>query len=308
MRIITIGVNSSSRPHTPLCACIGYFDGMHLGHQKLIQKTLELSEKYQCESALITFDPDPWVTLKGLNSIQHITTMRQRMNLAVHFGIENIVILKFTQEMSQLSPEDFVTRILGKLNLNGLVCGFDFRYGFEGRGDCELLKEQMDCEVQVVEAVTDNQGKISSTRISAALRKGELHKVNAMLGYPYFIEGTVIHGNHKGTGMGFPTANVRYSQENILPRGGVYAGFAIVDGKQYKAMINIGHNPTLNYRQIISVEAHLIGLNSMIYGKYIRLYPLYYLRSEMRFKNKDNLCMQLYQDRRTVISLLKDYE
>ena len=108
--------------------------------------------------------------------------------------------------------------------------------------------------------------------------------------------------------MGFPTANVRYSQEYRLPKKGVYAGFAIVNAHQYKAMINIGHNPTLNYRQTVSIEAHLIGFKGDIYGKYIRIYPLYYLRPEIRFQNRDNLSMQLYQDRRTVISVLKDYD
>ena len=308
MRIISIGVNTSGRHHTPLCACIGYFDGMHKGHQALIRETIELAKKNHCESAMITFDPDPVVTLKGLNSTTHITTMRQRMNLAVHFGIENIVILKFSRDMSQMEPEEFVEKILGKLNLKGLVCGFDFRYGREGRGNAVSLKEQCPFEVECVDAVTDAKGKISSTRIAAALDEGDLSEVNGMLGYPYFIEGTVIHGNHKGTGMGFPTANVRYSQEYRLPKKGVYAGFAIVNGHQYKAMINIGHNPTLNYRQTVSIEAHLIGFKGDIYGKYIRIYPLYYLRPEIRFQNRDNLSMQLYQDRRTVISVLKDYE
>lgn len=308
MRIISIGVNTSGRHQTPLCACIGYFDGMHRGHQELIRRTVELSRRYHCESALITFDPDPWVTLKGLNSMTHITTMRQRMNLAVHFGIENIVILKFTKEMSMLEPQEFTERILGRLNLKGLVCGFDFRYGCQGAGTAETLQKDMACEVEVVEAVSDDQGKISSSRISEALKDGEIEEANELLGYPYFIEGTVIHGNHKGTGMGFPTANVKFSSEYLLPLQGVYAGFAIVDGRQYKAMINFGHNPTMNYRQTISLEAHLIGFSGDIYGKYIRIYPLRFVRPEIRFKSRDNLCMQLYQDRRTVINLLKDYE
>lgn len=308
MRIITIGTNNTTRHHTPLCACIGYFDGMHKGHQELIRNTVRMAEKYSCESALITFDPDPWVTVKNLTSVQHITTMRQRMNLAVHFGIENIVILKFTKDMSMMEPDVFVRKILGCLNLQGLVCGFDFRYGYGGKGTSQTLREQFEKELLVVDPVTDEKGKISSTRISACLQKGRIEEANEMLGYPYFIEGRVIHGNHKGTGMGFPTVNVRYSQEYLIPRTGVYAGFAIVEGKQYKAMINFGHNPTMNYSRTVSLEAHLIGFSGDMYGKYIRIYPLIYIRSEIRFQNRDNLCMQLYQDRRTVISLLKDYE
>ena len=308
MRIITIGTNNTARHHTPLCACIGYFDGMHRGHQELIRSTVEMAEKYGCESALITFDPDPWVTIKNLTAVAHITTMRQRMNLAVHFGIENIVILKFTKDMSMMEPDVFVNRILGSLNLKGLVCGFDFRYGCGGRGTSETLKSQFAGELRIVDPVTDEKGKISSTRISACLQRGRIEEANAMLGYPYFIEGKIIHGNHVGTGLGFPTVNVSYSQEYQIPKNGVYAGFAVVSGKQYQAMINFGHNPTVNYSQPVSLEAHLIGFSGDIYGKYIRVYPLIYIRPEIRFKNRDNLCMQLYQDRRTVISLLKDYE
>ena len=308
MRIFNIGTNTHLRHPLPICACIGYFDGMHKGHQELIKRTVELSEKYNCESTLITFDPDPWITIKGLDSVEHITPVRQRMNLAVYFGIENFVILNFNEEMSRMPHAEFCEKILGQLDLKGLVCGFDFRYGYQGEGNAETLKEEAGCEVIVVDAVEDEKGKISSSRIASELKAGNMEEVNAMLGYPYFIEGTVIEGNHKGTGIGFPTANVKYSAEYLLPRTGVYAGFATVAGRQYKAMINLGHNPTFNYSERLSLEVHLLGFKGDIYGKYMRVYPLYYVRDEMRFNSKENLCMQLYQDRRTVRSLLKEYE
>ncbi len=308
MRVINISIERKKYMPLPLCACIGYFDGMHKGHQALIHETVAMAKRYGCESAMITFDPDPWVTVKGLHDVQHITTMRQRMNIAVSLGINNIVVLKFTKQMSELSPEAFVNEILGQLNLRGIVCGFDFHYGAKGMGSCESLKQQAAFEVKVVDAVEDEAGKISSTRISAKVAEGDIPAVNAMLGYEYQMEGIVIHGRHKGTSMGFATANIRYSREYILPRPGVYAGYGTIGSKKYRAMINLGHNPTMNYTQDLSLEAHFIDFKGDLYGKMITLSFIRRMRPEMKFKNRDNLIMQLTQDLRDINKTLNAYE
>ena len=308
MRLINISADKICRHKTPLCACIGYFDGMHKGHQALIEETIRMAGEHNCESALITFDPDPWVTIKGIDHIRHITTMRQRINLAVDFGIQNIVILKFTKQMSEKTPTEFVTEILGQLNLSGIVCGFDFRYGYKGAGDCEMLKKEAPYDVRVVDAVSDEIGKISSTRISECIEKGDMPAANAMLGYEFQIDGTVIHGRHIGTGMGFPTANVAYSGEYILPRRGVYACYVKTGKQRYRAMVNIGHNPTVNYTDRMSLEAHIIGFEGNLYGKMITVSFIRFLRPEMKFRNADNLVMQLDQDLRDTRKILDAYE
>ncbi len=254
MRIITIGMNTSIVYKVGMCACIGYFDGMHLGHQKLVKKTIEMAKEKDCESALITFDPDPWVTIKNAVEVHHISTFRERINQAVSLGIDNIVILQFDKEMSLLEPEDFLSRILGKLNLKGIVCGFDFHFGAKGAGDAYLLKEKAEYDVFVVDAVQDENGKISSTRISSCIRLGQMEEAGAMMGRLFEIEGVVIHGRNKGTSMGFPTANIQYSPEYILPKVGVYACFVQVGTKKYRAMVNVGHNPTMNYSENISID------------------------------------------------------
>lgn len=308
MRVINIYAGGHNRQKTALCACIGYFDGMHKGHQALIAETISLAKEKHCESALITFDPDPWVTIKGIKEVHHITTMRQRINIAVSLGIQNIVILKFTKEMSEQSPVEFIEKTLGQLNLYGLVCGFDFHYGFKGAGNCESLQNDAPYEVRVVEAVEDETGKISSTRISAAIEQGNMEEAARMLGYEYQIDGTVIHGRHIGTGMGFPTANVGYSTEYILPKKGVYACYAKIGGKKIRAMVNIGHNPTVNYTDRMSLEAHLIDFKGDIYGRMITVSFIRYLRPEMKFRNADNLVMQLDQDLRDTNRILDAYE
>lgn len=306
MRIITIGMDTNRVYTGPLTACIGYFDGVHLGHRALIEKTIETAKQNHSESALITFDPDPWVAIKSVDpsSIKHITTFRERLNRVVELGIQNVVILKFTKEMSALESSDFSSMILGKLNLSALICGFDFHYGYKGAGDSESLKTELGIPVHVVPPVEDEHGKISSTRICQAIEEGNMNEVSRLLGANYTMAGTVVHGRHVGTSIGFPTANISYSNEYIVPKIGVYAGWAIVKGKKHMAMINIGHNPTFNYRNELSVEAHILDFNDDIYGSSIRIEFVQYLRGEKRFQSKNNLVLQLEQDAHQVRILL----
>lgn len=308
MRIIRMGINTKRVWTKPMCACIGYFDGMHLGHQQLISKTIEMAKRLHCESALITFDPDPWVTLKGVKNVKHITTMRERLNKAVEFGIQNIIVLDFTYDFSQLSPEDFVNQILSKIDIKGLVCGFDFHYGAKGAGNSETLKQTPNIEVEVVQAIEDDKGKISSTRISECIESGKMIEACELLGSPFRMSGVVIHGRHQGHGIGFPTANIQYDPEYILPKSGVYAGFLLVNNQKYKAMINLGHNPTFNYKTDMSLEVYILDFNEEIYGKYVTVEFITFIRDEKRFNSKGNLIMQLEQDVNTTRKMLANYE
>lgn len=300
MRIMKIDLQKPVQHTFPVIACIGYFDGMHKGHQALIEKTISMARDRRCDSGLITFDPDPWITLKKEQHVTHINTMRQRINLAARMGIQNIIILNFTEEMSRLSPAEFTDRVLSTLNLKGLVCGFDFRYGYKGEGNSETLAHDALCRVTVVEPVTDANGKISTSRISEQIMAGNVAYAADMLGYYYEIQGKVVHGRHRGHDLGFPTANVSATSEYIKPKPGVYAGYAVVHGRRYRAMINLGHNPTMNYRDDLSMEAYILDFNMDIYGERISIEFVRYLRPEVRFRTIGNLIMQLEQDARDV--------
>ena len=308
MRIITIGINTSLVYKVGMCACIGYFDGMHLGHQKLIEKTISMAKEKHCESALITFDPDPWVTIKNQKDVHHISTFRERINQAVGLGIENIVILQFDKAMSMLTPDQFLHDILGRLNLQGIVCGFDFHYGAKGAGNAETLQKTAGFEVIVVDAVNDEKGKISSTRITKCIEEGKMEEATAMMGRMFEMEGIVIHGRNKGTSMGFPTANIQYSREYLIPKIGVYASYVQVGTEKYRAMVNVGHNPTMNYTDNISIEAHLFNCHKDLYGKHVVVFFVSYIREEKKFRSRENLIMQLEQDTRNINALLEDYE
>ena len=305
MRIVNVKLGEIRKQKNPVVACIGYFDGMHKGHQALVNATLEKAKELGVESGLITFDPDPWVTLRNEKDVKHITPLQQRINIAVELGIKNIFILNFTKEMAALSPLDFI-KVLDSCNIKALICGFDYHYGQFGKGDIESLKRDADFEVVVVNAVNDNEGKISSTRITNLIEEGEVHKAEELLGYAYRVEGYVVHGNAKGRTIGYPTANVSVPSEYLEPKGGVYACFALIDGKKYKAMVNIGHNPTFNYTETMSLEAYILDFSGDLYDKRLKISFKYYLRPEKKFKYIGNLKMQLEQDEFAVRTLLRE--
>ena len=305
MRIVNVKLGEIRKQKNPVVACIGYFDGMHKGHQALVNATIEKAKELGVESGLITFDPDPWVTLRNAKDVKHITPLQQRINIAVELGIKNIFILNFTKEMAALSPLDFI-KVLDSCNIKALICGFDYHYGQFGKGDIESLKRDADFEVVVIDAVIDNEGKISSTRITNLIEEGEVHKAEELLGYAYRVEGYVVHGNAKGRTIGYPTANVSVPSEYLEPKGGVYACFALIDGKKYKAMVNIGHNPTFNYTETMSLEAYILDFSGDLYDKRLKISFKYYLRPEKKFKYVGNLKMQLEQDEFAVRTLLRE--
>ena len=305
MRIVNVKLGEIRKQKNPVVACIGYFDGMHKGHQALVNATIEKAKELGVESGLITFDPDPWVTLRNAKDVKHITPLQQRINIAVELGIKNIFILNFTKEMAALSPLDFI-KVLDSCNIKALICGFDYHYGQFGKGDIESLKRDADFEVVVIDAVSDNEGKISSTRITNLIEEGEVHKAEELLGYAYRVEGYVVHGNAKGRTIGYPTANVSVPGEYLEPKSGVYACFALVDGKKYKAMVNIGHNPTFNYTETMSLEAYILDFSGDLYDKRLKISFKYYLRPEKKFKYIGNLKMQLEQDEFAVRTLLRE--
>ncbi len=305
MRIVNVKLGEIRKQKNPVVACIGYFDGMHKGHQALVNATLEKAKELGVESGLITFDPDPWVTLRDAKDVKHITPLQQRINIAVELGIKNIFILNFTKEMAALSPVDFI-KVLDSCNIKALICGFDYHYGQFGKGDIESLKRDADFEVIVIDAVSDSEGKISSTRITNLIEEGEVHKAEELLGYAYRVEGYVVHGNAKGRTIGYPTANVSVPSEYLEPKSGVYACFALIDGKKYKAMVNIGHNPTFNYTETMSLEAYILDFSGDLYDKRLKISFKYYLRPEKKFKYIGNLKMQLEQDEFAVRTLLRE--
>ena len=292
MKTITL---SLGKPITAeeCCACIGYFDGLHRGHRALLAEAVKAAKEKGVKSALITFYPDPLDVLTGEVHL-HIQDFATRLSLIGKAGIELVYILDFTKEMASLPPEVFVREILEKLQLKTLVCGFDFHYGAKGAGDAKTLAAG-NYEVRCIEEVSD-EGKISSTRIRNCLAEGKIEEANRLLGYSFFLQGEVISGLRNGRRMGYPTANIAYHPEQLLPLPGVYSGYAEIHGQLYQAMINFGDNPTIVDGKKKSLEVHLLDFEEDIYGEVLRVYFLHYLRGEKRFASLEALKQQLAQD------------
>ncbi|MDY5251321.1 MAG: riboflavin biosynthesis protein RibF [Erysipelotrichaceae bacterium] len=308
MRIIQFSLERKCVARKPIVACIGYFDGLHRGHRQLIAKTIKIASEQNLEPSLITFDPDPWVIVKKVKDPQHLSTMRQRINMASSLGIKNIIILQFNSKMANLSYQEFEKQVLAALNIQTLICGFDFHYGHKGEGSVETLKQQTAMKVEVVDCVSEDNEKISSTRISELIVNDQVAKANELLGYRYQIEGEIIHGHKQGRTIGFPTANIKVDGEYILPSLGVYAGYIKVHNQWYLTMINVGHNPTFNESVKVSIEAFILDFSKMIYGEKVILEFDHFIRHERKFSNKSNLALQLEQDVKHVRKMLKAHE
>ncbi|MBR2676697.1 MAG: bifunctional riboflavin kinase/FAD synthetase [Solobacterium sp.] len=306
MRIDKISLSYQYKPKTPVVACIGFFDGVHRGHQALIKAAVDTAKELNCANGLITFEPDPWVTIRDLSpeECEHLTTTPQKINLVSALGIQNIYLLDFTKAMSMLHEDEFIEYVLGQLNLQGLVCGYDFRFGMNGRGDAQYLQDHLNVPVQIIDEVALDGEKISSSRIVSCVKEGDFLSAYKLLGYPYTIDGKVMHGNEVGSGLGFPTANISFSPEYVIPKLGVYSAHVKIRHKRYGAMINVGHNPTLNYSKNVSIEAHIFDFNEPIYGEHISVIPEQYIRPEQDFSNRENLIMQLERDRAQVRKVL----
>ena len=286
------------------CACIGYFDGLHRGHQKLIEETVRCASAYNTKKAVITFDTDPLEVITGQTQKQIISRDTLFMMVAEK-GIDTVFLIDFSKKTASLSPEDFIDRVLNKLQLQALICGFDFHYGYKGAGNVSSLRSsnKKNFTVVEVEEVVEDGRKISSTTIKALLQQGDIRKVNNLLGYTYNIEGEVIHGLNNGHRLGFPTVNIRYDDYLCLPKDGVYAGYAAFGGQRYKAMINLGHNPTIKEGSPLTLEAHILDYRGDLYGYTVKLLFQEYIRPDYTFSSLQELIEQLNKDKETVLNL-----
>lgn len=297
MKIIDIKLNELIDLNEPIAACIGYFDGVHLGHQALINKTKELAKINKIRSCLITFNPDPHNVLEG-QVFKHIESFDERLKLIASFDFDYCLILNFNQQMADLSVENFYDQILSRLPLKYLVCGFDFHYGYKGQGNYETLAKQAKDNFEVIKIDSvDYQGqKISSSRIRKAIAEGDLNFVSKLLGYQYALTGLVIHGRALGREIGYPTANLQIDEEVLLPKSGVYLGYAIYQNHRYRAMVSIGNNPTVKENLKATVEVHLLDFKEDIYQEIIRLEICEWLREIIHFNSMADLKHQLEQD------------
>lgn len=280
-----------------ISACIGYFDGFHLGHQVLFNKTLAIAEETNTLSGIISFSPDPLVILNPKAKIQHLTSLKDRRDLAEKYGFDLWITIEFNQNMAQMKPLAFI-ELLQKVKIENLVCGFDFSFGDKGEGKTsDLLNAQSDhFHVEVVSEVEFDGSKISTSRIKESILEGRVHEAESLLGRTYGLKGIVVKGRQIGRTIGYPTANLKVESEYLIPKIGVYSGFVEIDGLQYSSMIGVGYNPTVTDDHVVSIEAHIFDYNHDIYDREVTFLFKHYIRGEIKFDSLDGLIQQLKLD------------
>ncbi|MFY9152013.1 MAG: bifunctional riboflavin kinase/FAD synthetase [Prolixibacteraceae bacterium] len=288
---------------------IGTFDGVHLGHRKIIERLKKISDKIGGESVIFTFDPHPRkVVAPNETNLRILTTLDEKIELFEKSGIDHLIIFPFTPEFSQLSYEQFVEQVLvGQIQTKYLVVGYDHKFGKNRQGGFEFLRkcaDRLGFQIEKLDVLLMNESNISSTKIREAIQKGDFETANAFLGYTFALHGTVVEGQKLGRKIQFPTANVAASDpDKIIPGYGVYAVEIKVQGQTYRGMLNIGSRPTVNNNaDHRSIEVHLFDFESDIYGEKIELLFYAKLREEQKFSSIDVLKEQLARDKENTLN------
>ena len=272
---------------------LGFFDGVHLGHQALLTACSSLAGRYGCSAGVVTFDAHPETLVTG-NAPLLINTVQERQRILLGYGISQITVLPFDKQLMQLPWQAFL-EMLVEQGACGFVCGEDFRFGHRGEGTAQLLKAA--CEVRgmpcvVVSEQTVDGVRVSSTHIRALIEAGEMETAVRFLGHPHVLTGTVVKGKQLGRTIGIPTANLALPEGVVCPRFGVYACKAIVDGAEYLTVTNVGVRPTVS-GEGVTVEPWLLDFDGDLYGKTLVLHFYSFLRPEMRFDSLDALAAEI---------------
>ncbi|MCB2190416.1 MAG: bifunctional riboflavin kinase/FAD synthetase [Deltaproteobacteria bacterium] len=287
---------------------IGNFDGVHLGHQALFAKAVERAEALQGTALAMTFEPHPIRVLRPAVNLPLITPLEQKLQLMAEYGLDMTLCLRFDQHFAGLSADAFVDKLLvGRLEAAEVVVGYDFAFGHKGLGDLDLLRskgEKWGFQVHVVGPVIIDGRPVSSTRVRQEVADGNMEAARHLLGRHYQVAGRVVAGHGRGGRLlGFPTANLRVSDE-LLPGPGVYAVLVeLADGRFLKGANNIGNNPTFD-DGALSVETHLLDFDGDLYGQDIRLHFVERLRGEKRFESPEELKSQIGKDIARAIEVL----
>jgi riboflavin kinase/FMN adenylyltransferase len=289
----------------------GTFDGVHLGHRKILSRLTELAQKHKGHSVLITFWPHPRMVLKPEDkTLKLLSTIDEKIELLREFGLDYLIVIPFTKEFSQLSSEQFVQNILvNKVGTHKLVIGYDHHFGKNREGSFEYLKEHASIFGFAVEEISrqdiENVG-ISSTKIREALNSHDVASAHAFLGRHYSIQGKVIEGDALGRTIGFPTANIEIKEDyKLIPEDGVYAVSVSFYGSKFHGMLNIGNRPTIEGSER-KIEVHIFNFNQDIYGETLVISFLEFIRNEQKFSDIEGLKRQLEQDKSKIIALLEN--
>ncbi|WP_272150845.1 bifunctional riboflavin kinase/FAD synthetase [Tenacibaculum aiptasiae] len=296
------------KPTQKSIVTIGTFDGVHIGHQKIIQELIDEAKSSNKKSVLLTFFPHPRMVLQKDVSIKLINTIDERAKHLENLGLDYLIIHPFSKEFSRLTALDFVRDILvNQLNTSKLIIGYDHHFGKNREGNIEQLTEYShlyDFTIQEILAQDIDEVSVSSTKIRKALASGELKTANKYLGYPFSITGVVVNGKQLGGKIGFPTANIDITETyKLVPKTGVYVVKSMINNNTVFGMMNIGNRPTVNGEHQ-TIEVHFFDFNQDLYQKELTIELLYFLRDEHKFNSVDDLIIQLKTDKENSLNYI----
>lgn len=295
----------------PTVVTIGTFDGVHIGHQKIIKRLINTGKLQGLKSVILTFFPHPRMVLQKDSNIKLINTIDERSDILYTLGLDLLIIKKFTEAFSRLSAEDFVKQILvDKLHAKKVIIGYDHRFGRNRNADINDLKmygETYGFEVEEISVEDIDNVAVSSTKIRKALNEGDINKANSFLGYSFMLNGIVVKGKGLGKQLQYPTANICIEEPyKLIPKRGSYIVSSTIENKTVFGMMNIGVNPTVDGEKE-TIEVHFFDFNKDIYNQKIQINLLERIRDEQKFESVDALKVQLQKDKETTLRFIKTH-
>lgn len=294
------GNTETLKAERPIGVGLGNFDGLHIGHMALVNTLINESRLNGLDSMIYTFTKHPENILRSKLFTPLLTTVKKKISLLEETALSYLYFEEFDESYSRMKPESFVKEVLkDKLGIKLAVAGFNYRFGFEGQGDVNLLKEMgkaLNFRVIIIPPIKIDDEIVSSTRIREIVAKGDMEKVFSLLGRHYSITGEVASGRKEGGKLGFPTANLHPENYLILPSNGVYITSTLMDGQFYPSITNVGLNPTFGDISKISVETHILNFSKDIYNKNIEVFFMTKIRPEKKFSSRDELVEQIRLD------------
>ncbi len=287
---------------------LGTFDGVHIGHKKILERVTQKNSDENVESLVLTFFPHPRMVLEEKSDVKLLNTLHEKIDLLQKIGLDNLVIQPFDEKFALLTAQEFVKTVLvDKFHVKKIIIGYDHRFGKNRTGNIDDLisfGKQYNFEVEQISVQEVEDVSVSSTKIRKALQEGNMYLANDYLGYDYFLTGIVTLGKQLGRTIGYPTANLQI-QENykLIPKNGVYVVKSILNQKVYYGMMNIGFNPTVD-GQHLSIEIHYFDFDTDLYNQQISVSILKFIRNEQKFQSVISLKEQLEKDKRTAIAYL----
>ncbi|MBD3581806.1 bifunctional riboflavin kinase/FAD synthetase [Flavobacterium selenitireducens] len=284
---------------------LGTFDGVHIGHRKIIDRLVQIANEEACESVILTFFPHPRTVLQSDSDIRLLNTIDEKAQLLEDAGLENLVIHPFDKAFSRLTAEEFVKTVLvDRFGIKKIIIGHDHRFGRNRTATIDDLREfgsVYGFDVEQISAQEIDEVSVSSTKIREALAQGNMRLANDYLGYDYFLTATVVKGRQLGRTIGFPTANLDLSDSyKLIPKQGVYVVRSVIDGVEVKGMMNIGTNPTVG-GQDLSVEVNYLDFSGDLYGKEIKVEILHRIRDEEKFASLEILKSEIEKDKHATL-------